>query len=568
MPKSRFGSPDTSKYNKGQVAWDGIARKSVVEVIPTYLAKIYAALGGEERYYDYNVGKFVTLNNIKGKRDYDQSKAAARAGGEFREDALRKAKQTGNPEIQAEIEASFLNALKKGGDFSDLKKNRNNKDYRKSLGINSDEAYEILVNLMDAYSKSNMKTGKGYVRNRATSFRGRVAAERGKLDRSMRQAEASGNSPLDYVYNGFGSNSKLGAGPNIIDKYGNSSLDYLRGIYTILSNSGPIGKGKRKKFKLGKINDNGVIGNGSSSGEHSNMDKKDDMNYKYYGMSDDQIADAKEREKAEKAWETAKDKFDGGMRDPFGSNKDSTEPKSKFGKAMSKIKSIYEAPFQALSSFLFTATDSLNKLFWGDDNKSGLIDRMYNKFEDMTKDLKEKLKEKFGDLFNGNEQVASFKDQFKASWNNVKSNIVNGAVDAKNRFLYGKTAAQELRNVRNNGTAAYGRKVTKAGSVVVSEGELIIPSELNPYYNGPTNKQAQVNNENNIYRKLAGGGSKKDNDKDSEDNKDEKKYGKSISDRIKKRAMEGVFKKDKDGNFKKKAESVEKSPRYTEELMD
>ena len=555
MPKSRFGSPDTSKYNKGQVAWDGIARKSVVEVIPTYLAKIYAALGGEERYYDYNVGKFVTLNNIKGKRNYDQSKAAARAGGEFRQDAIRKAKQTGNPEIQAEIEAYFLNALKKGGDFSDLKKNRNNKDYRKSLGINSDEAYEILVNLMDAYSKSNMKTGKGYVRNRATSFRGRVATERGKLDRSMRQAEASGNSPLDYLYNGFGSNSKLGAGPNIIDKYGNSSLDYLRGIYTILSSSGPMGKGKRKKFKLGKINDNGVIGNGSSSREHSNMDKKDDMNYRYYGMSDDQIADAKERDKAEKAWETAKDKFDGGMRDPFGSNKDNTEPKSKFGKAMSKIKSIYEAPFQALSSFLFTATDSLNKLFWGDDNKSGLIERMYNKFEDMTKDLKEKIKEKFGDLFNGNEQVASFKDQFKASWNNVKSNIVNGAVDAKNRFLYGKTAAQELRNVRNNGTAAYGRKVTKAGSVVVSEGELIIPSELNPYYNGPTNKQAQVNNENNIYRKLAGGGSKKDNDKDSEDNKDEKKYGKSISDRIKKRAMEGVFKKDKDGNFKKKADS-------------
>ena len=554
MPKSRFGSPDTSRYNKGQVAWDGIARKSVVEVIPTYLAKIYAALGGEERYYDYNVGKFVTIKNIKGKRDYDQSEAAARAGGEFRQDALRKAKQTGNPEIQAEIEAYFLNALKKGGDFSDLKKNRNNKDYRKSLGINSDEAYEILVNLMDAYSKSNMKTGKGYVRNRATSFRGRVATERGKLDRSMRQAEASGNSPLDYVYNGFSSNSKLGAGPNIIDKYGNSSLDYLRGIYTILSSSGPMGKGKRKKFKLGKINDNGVIGNGSSSGEHSNMDKKDNMNYKYYGMSDDQIAEAKERDKAENAWKTAKDKFDGGMRDPFGSDKDSTEPKSKFGKAMSKIKSIYEAPFQALSSFLFTATDSLNRLFWGDDNKSGLIERMYNKFEEMTNDLKEKLKEKFKDLFSGNEQVASFKDQFKASWNNVKSNAVNAVTDAKNRFLYGKTAAQELRNVRNNGTAAYGRKVTKAGSVVVSEGELIIPSELNPYYNGPTNKQAQVNNENNIYRRLSGGGSKDDSDED--DDKKKKNNDKSISDRIKRKAMEGVFKKDKNGNFQKKAQSA------------
>ena len=56
----------------------------------------------------------------------------------------------------------------------------------------------------------------------------------------------------------------------------------------------------------------------------------------------------------------------------------------------------------------------------------------------------------------------------------------------------------------DNGNAALGRQVTKSGIAIVSEGELIVPSEFNPFYTGSTNKSAQINNENRIRNRLFG----------------------------------------------------------------
>lgn len=65
---------DTSKYTKGQVPFDGMTRKSIVEVIPAYLARIESLLGGEERIYDFNKGKFSSMKVLeREKRKKDQS---------------------------------------------------------------------------------------------------------------------------------------------------------------------------------------------------------------------------------------------------------------------------------------------------------------------------------------------------------------------------------------------------------------------------------------------------------------------------------------------------------------
>ena len=64
---------DTSKYVKGQVPFDGMTRKSIVEVIPAYLARIESLLGGEERVYDFNKGKFSSMKILeREKRRKDQ----------------------------------------------------------------------------------------------------------------------------------------------------------------------------------------------------------------------------------------------------------------------------------------------------------------------------------------------------------------------------------------------------------------------------------------------------------------------------------------------------------------
>lgn len=58
---------DLGRYEKGPVPFDGIVRKSIVEVIPGYLSKILAAVSGNEPImYDYENGKFV---NALAKKD-------------------------------------------------------------------------------------------------------------------------------------------------------------------------------------------------------------------------------------------------------------------------------------------------------------------------------------------------------------------------------------------------------------------------------------------------------------------------------------------------------------------
>lgn len=67
------GEPDLGKYNKGTVPFDGITRKSIVEVIPGYLRKILSALTGrEEQAYDHNKGKFTTVTQMQD--DFKSSK--------------------------------------------------------------------------------------------------------------------------------------------------------------------------------------------------------------------------------------------------------------------------------------------------------------------------------------------------------------------------------------------------------------------------------------------------------------------------------------------------------------
>lgn len=64
---------DTSKYEKGAVPFDGITRKSIIEVIPSYLAKIEAhLLGSRERFYDYESGRWTKAQDVK--KDFDKVK--------------------------------------------------------------------------------------------------------------------------------------------------------------------------------------------------------------------------------------------------------------------------------------------------------------------------------------------------------------------------------------------------------------------------------------------------------------------------------------------------------------
>lgn len=57
---------DLSNYNKGAVAFDGITRKAITEVIPSYLAKILQTMqkSKSSMVYDYENGKFVSTGKL------------------------------------------------------------------------------------------------------------------------------------------------------------------------------------------------------------------------------------------------------------------------------------------------------------------------------------------------------------------------------------------------------------------------------------------------------------------------------------------------------------------------
>lgn len=60
-------------YNKGPMAWNGIAHRTLVDVIPAYLSQIAAAVTGtEQKVFDYKKGEYRNLQSIREEYDEDE----------------------------------------------------------------------------------------------------------------------------------------------------------------------------------------------------------------------------------------------------------------------------------------------------------------------------------------------------------------------------------------------------------------------------------------------------------------------------------------------------------------
>ena len=66
LEQKSLSSVDTSKFHKDSLSWNGIAQKALVEIIPGHLSRIEASLTGNgERYYDYDKGKWLSMEDLK-----------------------------------------------------------------------------------------------------------------------------------------------------------------------------------------------------------------------------------------------------------------------------------------------------------------------------------------------------------------------------------------------------------------------------------------------------------------------------------------------------------------------
>lgn len=88
--------------------------------------------------------------------------------------------------------------------------------------------------------------------------------------------------------------------------------------------------------------------------------------------------------------------------------------------------------------------------------------------------------------------------------NNIAEDFKSAGRWVKNIFTEGFGSVKDFFTGGSKKNAYTGGNVTKTGLVAVSEGELIIPSELNPYYKGKTDKSKQRRDESNIVNRFYG----------------------------------------------------------------
>ncbi len=238
----RTETPDPKDYNKGQMPWNGIAQKSITEVIPGYLRRIEALLSGEgERIYKWSTGKWSTARDFR--EEYDRSE---------------------NAEIKSayrDVQSQMTNLLKKSAFFTDdqwkdLNENmerflkhiivtdygnpRFTKDSAKKYwdyGISNEETMQLLI---DAFMNTQRSERAQLSRN-AFQAKDRQAERLNSLFKdNMEMIELFNNSRPNYGYTWDKNQNKFTRIPGlvhnnaidkILDDKGHNIFFYLQKMY-------------------------------------------------------------------------------------------------------------------------------------------------------------------------------------------------------------------------------------------------------------------------------------------------------------------------------------------------
>lgn len=307
---SQFLGLDTSitkvnsgKYYKGAVPFDGITRKSIIDVIPTYLRRIDAGINGrEELIYNYDTGKWVThaivkkdFNDIK-KRTIDSytSDLMKNMGGGI--NAIKNGMRSMNEqdEFDRAIEEFKLYLFDHLGDINENMTAKQN-------GVSQKEYpyfYKYYKDIMTVYKNigRDRKTGmQKYISNKMMSDKMFEARE--ALDRQYREIQASGHDlrvtqfaeGLDHNTHGTISNGKFVA-HNLLstkDELGNTIYNYLQKITAelqlIRSSNGVYRSHNKKRTRItGSLSDADIkrmLMNASYEEEIRNQELEDEEYY-------------------------------------------------------------------------------------------------------------------------------------------------------------------------------------------------------------------------------------------------------------------------------------------------
>lgn len=562
---------DTSNYIKGQVPFDGMTRKSIVEVIPAYLARIESLLGGEERVYDFNKGKFSSMKILEREKKRKDQSYKDRAGSGIRNalqsdlKQLAKAKGLSANELKRltekipdiedilwESRGSWDAVMERYGDdqFGKILKylrtaqgSRTRKE-SKTLAAEYADSHRAKANDYDREEKagwsseamlSNRSKNKGATRNL-------IAENNDLMAKKMDEQQSIFKAMLSELYlirtSGLRKGKNLGlknrlnsmAIPDYIDN------DYIK--YSVLkenravTNEEALARADRNKYKATPVNPDDQ----GKTIDDLDVNKLGDVFSKDKGKFDD-VTGAKGIKGKGKAalsnWSTILrnprlfaaeviTKVDDSLYQFFFDHE--TGEKDAEG---NQIRGFYDKMAFELKTTFTKVRDWLDKKLWEPIVKKG-----WGKVKDFAKsfgldwfnDAKGAAKDsilgatnKVSEMISGPKPIVAAPSSFNTGLEAAAKQIMYGFKPNKVKIPKGAkssdgTALERLaRGVFSNGYAFGSLSVPETALTTVSKGELIIPSELNPFNpdldkaNSRKDKQDELRLKNKILSHAEGG---------------------------------------------------------------
>lgn len=187
---------DSGEYEKGTVPFDGITRKSIIEVIPFYLRQIAAAVTGQEEViYDYKAGKFISAKSLTGKFKDLKNASVKSATSEIRSAVNKNLDNVHARFGSFEDQTKFFEDMEKlyegvynSGGYLNTKKNR--ADLAQEYGMSEDNLRFFLDSIWPNIDRGDRM-----------NLAGNVLRARQSQDDTMRDLEAKGDSVYNWLFN-------------------------------------------------------------------------------------------------------------------------------------------------------------------------------------------------------------------------------------------------------------------------------------------------------------------------------------------------------------------------------
>lgn len=189
-------SIDSSEYEKGTVPFDGITRKSIIEVIPFYLRQIAAAVTGQEEViYDYKAGKFISAKSLTGKFKDLKNASVKSATSDIRAAVNKNLDNVHARFSSFEDQTKFFEDMEKlyegvynSGGYLNTKKSRS--DLAHEYGMSEDNLRFFLDSIWPNIDRGDRM-----------NLAGNVLRARQSQDDTMRDLEAKGDSVYNWLFN-------------------------------------------------------------------------------------------------------------------------------------------------------------------------------------------------------------------------------------------------------------------------------------------------------------------------------------------------------------------------------